>query len=334
MAFTNLDEVATWMLSNIRLSRYDDQFVNNLTLYITEHGRITSNQHALFKKVTSKYVRQFNQHKISVNEVLNLIWSVPIVESTPEHTSASIVIEGDTIIFRSPYNKTFLTAHRKNPIYSMSWDKDNRRFTMKYSPTVLRDLIYLSAEYYEVVNYCPITKEIINRLGEYDSAKYWVPTFTYCNGFYCVQAINSYLYEAIKDIPFNDDLYTVAMLSKHGVKIDDSVINHLSKKIDINKIKFAATFHVEHELKDLNTALGWLVELGCDGVIKPRAFLQNQLHSNGTVVDIPTPNDLSNCVNPAMIYYKGSLSTIDDKPSNLLKIIKCVNSEPVYLGPK
>ena len=216
----------------------------------------------------------------------------------------------------------------------MTWDKDNRRFTMNYSPTVLRDLIYLSAEHYEVVNYCPITKDIINHLGQFETAKYWAPTLTYYNGFYCIQAINSCLHEAIKDIPFNDDLKTIAMLSKHGVKIDDSVVNHLSEKIDINKIKFAATFHVEHELKDLNTAFEWLTELGCDGIIKPKVFLQSLFQMNGIELNISTPNDLSSCTNPAMIYYKGNLSMLEEKPSNVLKIIKCVNSEPVNLGTK
>ena len=69
MDFKTLNELATWMLSNIRLSRYDDQFVNNLTLYITQHNRITSNQDLLFRKVAGKYKKQFSQLKIEVEEI-------------------------------------------------------------------------------------------------------------------------------------------------------------------------------------------------------------------------------------------------------------------------
>jgi len=336
MAFTNLDEVATWMLSNIRLSRYDDQFVNNLTLYITQHGRITSNQHALFKRVASKYVRQFNHHKVNVNEIITLPWSVSVVESAPEHTSASIEIENDTIIFKSPYNKNFITAYRKTPIYSMLWHRDTRQYTLDYSPTVLRDLIYLSAEYYEVIRYCPITTDIIHKLGEYESVKYWVPTLTYVNGILCIKAINSYLYEAIKDIPINDDLKTIATLVKYGIKIDDSVINHLNETHDPLKVKFASQFHIEFELKEMSTAIQWLEELGCDAINHPKTpFMKNLFSLDGIEINIiNNPNKLNNASNPAMIYYKGSLAMIDDKPSNLLKIVKCVNSEPVYLGPK
>lgn len=333
MAFTNLDEVATWMLSNIRMSRYDDQFANNLTLYITQHGRITSNQHALFKKVASKYVRQFNQHKLNVNELLALSWSVNIVESIPEHTGASIQIDNDLIYFKSPYNKNFITAYRKNPIHTMLWHSDTRRYTLTYSPTTLRDLIYMASDYYEVINYCPITKGIIEQLGEYDSIKYWVPTLTYNNGYYCVKAINTHLYEAIKDIPINDDLQTIALLVKHGVKIDDSVINHLSETNDPTKVKFAATFHIEFELKHMDIALDWLSELGCDGVSELKVFVRTRDILNNLNITMPL-NDLSNCVNPVIIYNKGGLSMIDDRPKHLLKLIKCVNSEPVDLGPK
>ena len=334
MAFTNLDEVATWMLSNIRLSRYDDQFVNNLTLYVVQHNRITSNQHALFKKVASKYVKQFNHYKINVSDIVTLPWSVPVVESAPEHTSASITIEGDDIIFKSPYNKNFISAYRKNPIHSMNWEKDNRYYKLKYSPTVLRDLMYMSSEYYEVIRYCPITTDIINKLSDYESVKYWIPTLTYVNGLLCIKAINTHLYEAIKDIPLDDDLKTIATLVKYGVKIDDSVINHFKETNDSNKVKFAATFHVEFEVKEIAVAIEWLKEFGCDGISEPKALLKSWT----SLVDInTTPKDLHKHDNPAIIYHKGTLSiftTSEYRNAKLLKIVKCVNSEPIDLGPK
>jgi hypothetical protein len=334
MDFKNLDDVATWMLSNIRLSRYDDQFVNNLTLYVIQNNRITSNQHALFKKVAGKYVKQFNHYKINVSDIVNLPWSVSVVESTPEHTSASITIEDNDIIFKSPYNKNFISAYRKNPIYSMIWDKDTRQYNLKYSPTVLRDLMYMSAEYYEVVRYCPITTDIINKLGEYESMKYWTPTLTYHNGLYCIKAINTNLYEAIKDIPINDDLKTIAALVKYGVKIDDSVINHFNETTDPLKVMFATTFHVEFEIKEIDTAVKWLAEFGCDGISEPKSLLKSWV----SLVNINTPpKDLHKYSNPAIIYHKGTLSvftTSEYKNAKLLKIIKCVNSEPIDLGPK
>ena len=337
MDFTYLDEVATWMLSNIRLSRYDDQFVNNLTLYTVQNNRITSNQHALFKKVATKYIRQFNHYKINVNDIITLPWSVSIVESTPEHTSASITIIGDDIIFRSPYNKNFISAYRKKPIHSMNWNKDKKQYDLKYSATVLRDLMYMSAEYYEVVRYCPVTTDIINKLSEYESVKYWTPTLTYTNGLYCVKAINTHLYEAISDIPLSGDLKTIAILAKYGITIDDTVINHLAETIDFNKVKFASTFHTVFELNEIDKAINWLKELGCDGIVMKGHNINYTSFKDVDIDVASSPKDLHKFSNPAIIYNTGLMSfftLLDTRNTKLLKIIKCVNSEPIDLGPK
>ena len=210
----------------------------------------------------------------------------------------------------------------------MLWHRDSRQHTINYSATNLRDLIYISSEHYEVINYCPITTGIIDKMAEYESIKYWAPTLTYINDTYCVKAINTHLQDAIAYIPFNDDLKTIALLVKHGVNIDETVINHLSTIHDPAKVKFASKFHVEYEMKDIQTAIEWLKELGCDGITKTRTIVFNM---NGLSVDLPVNDDSDNAV---MIYYKGNLSILDDKPAKVLKIIKCVNSEPVDLGPR
>ena len=199
MDFKTLNELATWMLSNIRLSRYDDQFVNNLTLYITQHNRITSNQDLLFRKVAGKYKKQFSQLKIEVEEVLTRPWDVKVVESIAEYTGASIKIENDKLILRSPFNKNFLTALKKNPVYSLEWIKDRRQYEGEYSHTNLKELMYLTADHYSILNYCDTVKQIIDSLSVYENVKYWVPTLVYKGHFY-IAALNEHLYEAIKDI--------------------------------------------------------------------------------------------------------------------------------------
>lgn len=334
MAFTNLDEVATWMLSNIRLSRYDDQFVNNLTLYITEHGRITSNQHNLFKRVATKYVRQFNQHKINVSDLANLSWSVSIVESIPEYTNASIRIEDDMLVFRSPYNKNFLTALKKNPIYAFKWVRDKRQFEANYSHTILKQLLYLSADHYPVIVYCDKITQIVNSLSAYEDVKYWVPTLVYNNGYY-IAASNQHLNDAIKDIEFTDDLKTLALLAKFGVTFDQSVIDRFSKE-DKDKLKLAMSFEANVEIRDIDTILQWLTELGCDAISEPRSFLTNSKLSitASTINVVANPKDLKDYVNPVIVFQRGTFSMLQEKPMKLFKIIKFVNSDPIDLGPK
>jgi hypothetical protein len=335
MDFKTLNELATWMLSNIRLSRYDDQFVNNLTLYITQHNRITSNQDLLFRKVAGKYKRQFSQLKIEIEEVLTRSWDVKIVESIPEYTGASIKIENDKLILRSPFNKNFLTALKKNPIYSLQWIKDRRQYEGEYSHTNLKELLYLTADHYSILNYCEKVTQIVERLSVYENAKYWTPTLVY-KGYYYIAAMNEHLYEAIKNIEITDDLKTISTLVKYGIAIDQSVTDHLLETEIPAKVRLAINFQVEIELRDTQLAIEWLEEFGCDAICEPKAFLTNsKLDIHNTTINVFTnPKDLKNYENSVIVYQRGNFSLVNETPMKLFKIIKFVNSEPIDLGPK
>lgn len=336
MDFKTLNDVAGWMLTNIRLSRYDEQFVNNLTFYTLQYNRITNNQDLLFKKVTSKYKKQFTHNKIIVEDLLTLPWHVNVVPSIPEYTGASIKVEDDKIIFRSPYNKNFLTALRKNPLYRLEWDKNKRQYEAKYSPTTLKQLIYLSADYYDTLNYCDTVTQIINSLGEYETVKYWVPTLIYKDSRFYIAAINEHLYNAIKNVQITDELKTIATLVKYGVNIDESVISHFLKTEPYEKVHFASNFEAQVEIKDANTVMNWLREFGCDAISEPKSFLtKNTLQVDATDIDIcKNSKDLTNYDNPVIVYQKGTFSLVSERPLKLFKIIKFINSEPVDLGPK
>lgn len=335
MDFKTLNALATWMLSNIRLSRYDDQFVNNLTLYITQHNRITSNQDLLFRKVTGKYRKQFSQLKIEVEEVLTRLWDVKIVESIPEYTGASIKIENDKLILRSPFNKNFLTALKKNPIYTLQWVKDKRQYEAEYSHTNLKELLYLTADHYPILSYCERVTQIVDSLSAYEDIKYWVPTLVY-NGHYYIAAMNEHLYEAIKDIPITDDLKTIATLVKYGVVIDQSVKDHFSKTENPIKVMLAMNFQIEIEMKDALLTIEWLEEFGCDAISEPKSFVTNSKLDirNTTIKFCKNPKDLRNYTNPVIVYQRGHFSLVNEKPMKLFKVIKFVNSEPIDLGPK
>lgn len=333
MDFKTLNELATWMLSNIRLSRYDDQFVNNLTLYIIQHNRITSNQDLLFRKVASKYKRQFSQLKIEVEEVLTRSWDVKIVESIPEYTGASIAIIDGKLILKSPYNKNFLTALRKNPIYSLTWIKDKRQYEANYTHVNLKQLLYLTADHYSVLNYCPKVTQIIDSLSAYENIKYWVPTLVYNNQYY-IAALNEPLYEAIKDIPLTDDLKTIATLVKYGIAIDQSVTHHFLETEDPEKVKLAINFQTEIEIKNINAVIKWLNEFGCDAISEVKTFLSNHLiEIHNTNITICNIKDFKDYNNPVVVYHH-SFSWTAHRPMRLFKVIKFVNSEPIDLGPK
>jgi hypothetical protein len=337
-----LEDVATFMLVNIRLSRYDLQFVNNLTTLIIRNNTITTNQDSLFRKIAFKYRKQFIQQKLNVDDVLLLPWKCNMIESSPQYTNASITVLKDKIVFRSPFSKGFLTALKKDPIHSMEWHKDKRQYEIEYGPSTLKSLVTVSADYFTTIDYCPITKEIIDSLSNYESVKYWEPTLVYNNGYYYVAALNEVLYNNIKDIPLTNDLKMVADYAQYGIAISDSVIEHFSTIEDPLKVNLAVNFQSEFEIRDLDTAVKWLSELGCDGITESSRISSKQLfllgeHSDNLLnkLNIGIIRDQSNLKSykkPVMIHYRNY--GFMDIPTNLFKIIKCVNSEPVNLGIK
>jgi len=342
MDFKTLEDVGTFMLVNIRLSRYDLQFINNLTNLIIRNNTITSNQDTLFRKIAFKYRKQFIQHKMFVDDVLLLPWKCNMIESSPQYTNASITVLKDKIIFRSPFSKSFLTALKKDPIYTMEWHKDKRQYEIEYGPSTLKSLVMLSADYFTTIDYCPITKEIIDSLSIYESVKYWEPTLVYNNGYFYIAALNEVLYKTIKDIPLTNDLKMVADYVQYGITISDSVIEYFSTIEDPLKVNLAVNFQSDLEIKELETAIKWLRELGCDGISESSRISSKQLfllgeHSENLLdeLDIDIIRDQSNLKSyekPVMIHYRNYGAM--DLPTTLFKIIKCVNSEPVNLGIK
>ena len=132
----------------------------------------------------------------------------------------------------------------------------------------------------------------------------------------------------------------IADYVQYGVNISESVIERFVDIEDPMKIAFAISYQVECEVKDLPSAVNWLIELGCDGILEPGKATKKSLSESISKhilneIDITLIKDhslLQNYNKPVMIHHRtyGML----DSPKKLFKIIKCVNSEPVNLGIK
>jgi hypothetical protein len=150
------------------------------------------------------------------------------------------------------------------------------------------------------------------------------------------------LYDTIKDIPLTNDLIMVADYVQYGITVSESVIEHFSKFEDPLKINLATKFQSEFEIKDLDIAIKWLRELGCDGISESSRLSSRQLfllgeNSENLLNDlgidiIRDQSNLKSYEKPVMIHYRNYGAM--DQPTTLFKIIKCVNSEPVNLGIK
>ena len=72
----NKEQVIYYMVTNLRLSRYDIRFLQNLEKISSVKKRITSNQVELVDKLIEKYERQFvkNQMFCSFSRIYKLFF--------------------------------------------------------------------------------------------------------------------------------------------------------------------------------------------------------------------------------------------------------------------
>ena len=69
----NKEQLIYYMVANLRLSRYDIRFLQNLEKISSVKKRITSNQVELVDKLIEKYERQFVKNQMFIMESLKIL---------------------------------------------------------------------------------------------------------------------------------------------------------------------------------------------------------------------------------------------------------------------
>jgi hypothetical protein len=341
------EQLIYFMRHNIRLSRYDGKFLDNLEVFASEKNRVTTNQVGLFHRIIAKYERQFAKLEAHVSLLVQLPWVATVIPSVSAYTDAFISIDGDQLIFKGPYNKTFINAIRNADGNRFIWDKETRQYNAPFSTYNLKILFDLSCNYYETVNACEISTKLINQLSIYEHIKYWSPTLVRINGNLYIVGANQYVMDAIKDIDLNTELPTLSNLARYGITISDELILEISNADTVEKVNFAASFNPILELNTSEMMVPWLVELGCDHVYlsassKMTKFThENLLNALKEVkipvydLDNPSKNSLSknNLNYPVIIRLRSTVSQFNE-PNKVAKIVQLVNSQPVDLKLK
>jgi len=268
--FVKREHLLDYMLKgHLHLSKKDYGFFNNLRYIIQDKQKVTSNQNKLFEKLIVKYQRQLKKlgHEISVLQELS--WHVDLVPTQQEYLTASISLENDTIVFRSPFNTKFIQEFRKVCDNPYIWVKDTRYYKADYSTYALKVLVDIVHKHYELVSYCDSLNELLDINKQYENTN-WEPTLKKVNGNYIIAGINRSLYDATIDIELNNKPKTLQKLSTYGIKIDTSVSEGDELK------EFAGNFEHTINIDDLDKLSEWLMQLGLDKVVTSRVVVYNK----------------------------------------------------------
>ena len=332
---TNKEHLIYYMVSNLRLSRYDIRFLQNLEKIILVKGRITSNQSILVDKLIEKYERQFVKNQMFIKDLLKLPWKTLVIETTDEYTSAHIGIVDDNIILKTPYNKAFITTFRSLSQSSFVWDNANKYYIADLSTFSLKLAIRMTGTFFNEIRYSDNVKKILSQQEYYKDIKYWTPTLVCVNGNYMIASTNSALDEAIKHISLSTELTTLAELVRYGIEVDESILL-------TDEERFAGSYNPKVELSNICDIVPWLKNIKCDYVT---------VSGVGLSTNVKFKNDLKHALELAGIRYNDSARMIihdnaskykfpvvikfkliaDTDHANTAKVINVVNSQPVNL---
>ena len=316
-----------FLTGNIQLSRFDEKFITSLTT----QSRVTTNQVELFYKLLYKYRRQLAKHELDPDKLIYLPWQMPMVESSKQYTQGHLTIEGDTIIFKCPYNRNFISEFRANEDNPFVWEKEERRYTGPYGIYSLRFLLTLAAKHFKDIDLCPITIDIVNQLAEYDNVKYWSPTLVKVNDRLLLAGLNDITGELLKDIELNTDGKTLTTLIEYGVSIDTSVYDETDPKQ-----VFMSNYFVKHEGNDLLNIIPWLEEIESDMVFitgNPMIYQEKikQFSASGfpyRIANWATKLDpREKFKRPVQLIFKTGESIMP----TIAKVVQLVNSQPIEI---
>jgi hypothetical protein len=330
----NKEQLIYYMAANLRLSRYDIRFLQNLEKISLVKKRITSNQVELVDKLIEKYERQFVKNQMFIKDLVKLPWKTLVVETTDEYTSAHIGILNDNLILKTPYNKAFITAFRSLSESSFVWDNTNKYYIADLSTFSLKLAINMVTKFFNEVRYSDNVKKLIDQLSYYKDVKYWTPTLVYVNGNYMIACTNKSLDESINHIILNTELTTLAELVRYGIQIDESILR-------TDEERFAGSYNPKIELNNICDIVPWLQNINCDYV---------SVSGIGLSTNLKFKNDLKQALEKAGIQYNDAgrfaihsnlskfrfpvivkFKLISEEYTHAAKIINVVNSQPINL---
>ena len=330
----NKEQLIYYMVANLRLSRYDIRFLQNLEKISSVKKRITSNQVELVDKLIEKYERQFVKNQMFIKELSKLPWKTLVVETTDEYTSAHIGILNDNLILKTPYNKAFITAFRNLSQSSFVWDNINKYYIADLSTFSLKLAFRITAIFFNEIRFSDNVKKILNQQEYYKDVKYWTPTLVCVNGNYMIACTNKALDESIKHITLNTELITLAELVRYGIQIDESILQ-------TDEERFAGSYNPKIELNNICDIVPWLQNIKCDYVsvsgiglstnLKFKNDLKQSLEKAGIQYNdagrFASHMNLSKYKFPVIVKFK----LISEDYTNVAKVIDVVNSQPVNL---
>ena len=263
------DSAHLWMRENLRFSRYDISFMENVARFISDNRSLTIKQNDLWEKIVHKYRKQiFAESNGAFDEeyILNKQWINPVVEFDPSYAPL-LWIDADIIKLRFPFNKetvkdlrTLLqdAGHDYGLMTSsvhheyVHWDKNERVWRGTAYPTLIRDLYYFAKLHEFAID--KSVQDIIDSIhgDEFD----WCPFAELHNNGYIVSNLSPGL---LKALPPNElTLEVVRDLVGMDITLSDAFQSHIAHKYGYKLGRIACTRELTITASEVKIVKEWI----------------------------------------------------------------------------
>jgi len=338
MELKTSEHLIYYMKHNLRLSRYDLKFLENLETIIQHENRVTTNQVALLHKIVNTYSKQFIKHQMFIDALIALPWDTTVVESIAEYVDTYIAINNGMITCKAPYHRNFIQSLNKSTDHNFKWNNDEKLYNTAFGAGNLKFIVETTKKHFNNIHHCTITTQLLEELYEFENITHWQPTLVYINEMLLIAAMNSSLNDAVAHIQLDFSPVTLSELVRYGIVIDSSVVNHCDSAI----VNFAAQYSPVVELSDLLDIVPWLEELNCDFVYLSggpsmttnkaafKKLLKTANISCHQMDDFESAFTATTFKYPVIIRFR-TVTDMTQEPCKVAKVIKLVDSRPITI---
>jgi hypothetical protein len=302
-------------------------------MIIQNKNMVTSGQAALFDMLIDKYREQLKSTGLTAEQIKELPWKTPLVETSDYHKAARVKLNGEQIIIQVPTNTKFINRVKAMTNGALTWDNVQKEYQAAASTHALKLIYQLLPKYFEQVHYCGQLAPLLKQVTSWPTDLIWEPTLVKINNHFFIAATNEALDSHITDIVLDDTASTFFKLSCLAIKIDkelqDTPLKEFAAQqtvsVDITELDLVVD-HL-HQLDVKRVSLGKGVNLGFKQTVQTFSDFIKQLEWYG-IEYVSTSNSIIN--KPTVLFqYHGSEVSKFWGHNAILKNVLIKNSTPI-----
>jgi len=234
---TSRDEVCTLLLTDISMNRYDNAFIDNITLkYVYKGMGLSAKQNILFEEIVKKYRKQFSKVlQLKYIDLLKLPWQVRVVTDAELSSKNYFKIKDGKMCLYFNFNKDlistvrslvfddacdFLNKHNnsvmQNEKYDFVWYIEDEEWRGDFNVYLFKEL--LSFARINKINIDDSVHDIEDKLNRYGSRDDWTPRFVQIHGRYYINNIAESMLPYLDDFDPIDTEHYAKYCNQLGIK--------------------------------------------------------------------------------------------------------------------